>query len=394
MTPAPLAATLRRIERASGALATRSVARMDETLPWFRSLPADQRSWVTLVVQAGIGSLVQWMRNPISRPKVTGDVFGAAPREMARSVTLQQALAMVKITVEVAEEQAGELAATGEESELREAILRYSREIAFATAEVYARAAETRGAWDLRLQALLVDALLRGDAADALASRAAALGWTDLSPVSVVIGTVPVAPPVLSGPVVDSDQIVDSLVHAGRRAGLDVLAGVQGQRLVAVLGGAEDPARATQMLLAEFGPGPVVVGHPVPGLADAPESASAAESGWRAVAAWPAAPRPVAAADLLPERVLAGDTEARRRLVADVYRPLDAAGTTLAETLSVYLDAGGALEATARALFVHPNTVRYRLRRVGEITGLVPTNPRDAFSLRLALAIGRMHGQS
>lgn len=394
MTTAPLAATLRRIERASGALATRSVARMDETLPWFRSLPADQRSWVTLVVQAGIGSLVQWMRNPISRPKVTGDVFGAAPREMARSVTLQQALAMVKITVEVAEEQAGDLAAAGEESELREAILRYSREIAFATAEVYARAAETRGAWDLRLQALLVDALLRGDAADALASRAAALGWTDLSPVAVVIGTVPTAPLVLSGPAVDSDQIVDSLVHAGRRAGLDVLAGVQGQRLVAVLGGADDPARATQMLLAEFGPGPVVVGHPVPGLSDAPESASAAESGWRAVAAWPAAPRPVAAADLLPERVLAGDTEARRRLVADVYRPLDAAGTTLAETLSVYLDAGGALEATARALFVHPNTVRYRLRRVGEITGLVPTNPRDAFSLRLALAIGRMHGQS
>lgn len=362
---------------------------MDDTLPWFRSLPADQRSWVTLVAQAGIGSLVQWMRNPISRPKVTGDVFGAAPREMARSVTLQQALAMVKITVEVAEEQAGELAASGEESELREAILRYSREIAFATAEVYARAAETRGAWDLRLQALLVDALLRGDPADALASRAAALGWTDLSPVSVVMGTAPTS---LAPVVGDSDQIVDSLVHTGRRAGLDVLAGVQGQRLVAVLGGADDPVGATQMLLAAFGPGPVVVGHAVPALSGAPESASAAESGWRAVAAWPAAPRPVAAADLLPERVLAGDAEARRRLVADVYRPLEAASSTLLETLSVYLDSGGALEATARMLFVHPNTVRYRLRRIGEITGLIPTNPRDAFSLRLALAIGRMHG--
>ncbi|WP_073260482.1 PucR family transcriptional regulator [Cryptosporangium aurantiacum] len=389
MTTAPLTATLRRLERASGALATRSVARMDDTLPWFRSLPADQRSWVTLVVQAGIGSLVQWMRSPVMRPKVTGDVFGAAPREMARSVTLQQALAMVKITVEVAEEQAGELAAPGEESELREAILRYSREIAFATAEVYARAAETRGAWDLRLQALLVDALLRGDPADALASRAAALGWTDLSPVAVVIGTAP-----SPATVTDSDQIVDSLVHTGRRAGLDVLAGVQGQRLVAVLGGADDPVRATQMLLAEFGPGPVVVGHAVPTLSGAPESARAAEAGWRAVAAWPAAPRPVAAADLLPERVLAGDTEARRRLVSDVYKPLDAAGPTLVETLSVYLDSGGALEGTARMLFVHPNTVRYRLRRIGEITGLVPTNPRDAFSLRLALAIGRMHGQS
>ncbi len=27
---------------------------MDETLPWFRELPADQRAWVMLVAQAGV----------------------------------------------------------------------------------------------------------------------------------------------------------------------------------------------------------------------------------------------------------------------------------------------------------------------------------------------------
>src|SRR5690349_12646982 len=47
-TKPPLAATLRRIERAAGSLATSAVTRMDETLPWFRALPADQRSWVML----------------------------------------------------------------------------------------------------------------------------------------------------------------------------------------------------------------------------------------------------------------------------------------------------------------------------------------------------------
>jgi hypothetical protein len=377
----PLAATLRRLERASGSLATRSVARMDATLPWFRSLPAEQRSWVTLVAQAGIGALVQWMRDPASRPKVTGEVFGAAPREMARSVTLQQALAMVRITILTVEEQSDDLAAPGEEAQLREALLRYSREVAFAAAEVYARAAETRGAWDIRLQALLVDALLRGDPADALASRAAALGWTDLAPVAVVIGPAPAG---------DTDHVVDALVHAGRRTGLDVLAGVHGQRLIGVLGGAEDPLKATVALLGEFGPGPVVVGHAVATLAASPESARAADSGWRSAAAWPGAPRPVSAGDLLPERVLAGDADARRALVAGVYRPLADAGSTLLETLSVYLDSGGALEATARLLFVHPNTVRYRLRRVAEICALTPGSPRDAFSLRLALAVGRM----
>ena len=48
------------------------------------------------------------------------------------------------------------------------------------------------------------------------------------------------------------------------------------------------------------------------------------------------------------------------------------------------------LEATARMLFVHPNTVRYRLRRAGELTGLLPTDGRDAFALWLAVVFGRL----
>ena len=43
---------------------------------------------------------------------------------------------------------------------------------------------------------------------------------------------------------------------------------------------------------------------------------------------------------------------------------------------------------------MHPNTVRYRLRRVADITGLTPTSPRDAWSLRLALSLGRLADES
>jgi hypothetical protein len=383
VTRPTLAATLRRLERASGALATQSVARMDESLPWFRSMPADQRSWIMLIAQAGIGALVEWIRDPQHGARVSGEVFGGAPRELARSVTLQQAVAMVKVTVEVIEEQVEHLAAPGEEQALREAVLRYSREVAFAAAEVYARFAETRGAWDARLQALLVDAILRGDPPDALASRVAALGWTDLAPVAVAIGAAPGG---------DTDLVLDEVDRAGRHAGIDVLAGVQGNRLVVVIGGSDDPVKATLRLLAEFGDGPVVVGHAVPTLAEATESARAAEAGARAVAAWPGAPRPVAAADLLPERLLDGDASAREQLLQDVYAPLAAATGSLLETLSVYLETGGTLEGTARLLFVHPNTVRYRLRRVTEVCALSPTSPRDALTLRLSLALGRLEG--
>jgi DNA-binding PucR family transcriptional regulator len=78
--------------------------------------------------------------------------------------------------------------------------------------------------------------------------------------------------------------------------------------------------------------------------------------------------------------------------VHTVVEPLAEAGGELTRTLAHYLEGGGALEACARALFVHPNTVRYRLRRVSEVTGLNPADPRDALALRLALIIGRIDG--
>ena len=70
-------------------------------------------------------------------------------------------------------------------------MLRFSREIAFAAAEVYAGAAEAAGAWDARLEALVVDAVLRGEADDSMQSRASALGWGDVADVTFVVGSTP-----------------------------------------------------------------------------------------------------------------------------------------------------------------------------------------------------------
>ena len=66
------------------------------------------------------------------------------------------------------------------------------------------------------------------------------------------------------------------------------------------------------------------------------------------------------------------------------------AGGELLETLSAFLDANGALEATARALFVHANTVRYRMRRIAELCGHSPMDARGALTLQLALVLGRL----
>jgi hypothetical protein len=386
-THPPLAATLQRIERASGSLATQSIALMDEQLPWFRALPADQRSQITLVAQAGIASFVSWLRHTGTEPSPIGEVFGTAPATLARSVSLQQTVELVRITIEVVESGVEHLAAPGEEIALREAVLVYSREIAFAAAQVYAGVAETRGSWDARLEAMIVDGLLTDEPDDALASRAAALGWAAVSDVVVIVGAAPDGEP---------QEVLDEIQQAVRPRRTPALAGVHGDRLVVVLGsvhksGQDAKSRAVP-LLGHFGPGPVVVGPIVMDLAHAGRSAAAALSGLRAVSGWPGAPRPVLASELLPERALAGDADARRELVTEIYAPLvDAAGPLL-QTVASYLERGGALEATARDLYVHPNTVRYRLRRVTELTGRSPTEPRDAFVVQTALVLGRLDG--
>lgn len=373
--------TVQRLQRATGSLGTAAMASMEQRLPWFRAMSAENRSWIGLVAQAGIAAFVDWVKHPErGRRAVASEVFGTAPRELARAVTLQQAVEMVRITIDVVEARVDDLAAPGGEAELREAVLRYTREVAFAAARVYARTAEARGAWDARLEALVVDSLVRGEVGEGLHSWASALNWSH-SPVAVIAGRADGSEP---------EGLIDELRVIARRARLDLLAGVQGNRLVVVLGGTADPLTAAHQFAGRFGPGPMVVGPVVADLQSAARSAAAAMAGLRAAPAWPDAPRPVRAADLLPERALDGDETARAELVEHVYEPLLSGGSALIDTVVTYLEQGSSLEAAARLLFVHPNTVRYRLRRVSDLTGLSPARGRSGFTLWVAIVLGRL----
>jgi hypothetical protein len=382
-TPAEKAETLAWLRRISGDLATATIKRLEDTLPWYADMPPGRRSSVGLVAQAGITSFIQWYDDPTSTPWIAADIFAAAPRELLRSVSLQQTLQLIRVTVEVTEQRV-----TGRGEDLREAILLYSRELAFASADVYARAAEARGLWDARLEALVVDSILTGEADEELPSRIAALGWHGHGEVAVLVGTTP--------PQFD----VDHLRRMARKLGVDVLVGVQGSRLVLVIGrtepgtgagddGAELPfTEIARRLEPGFGSGYLVLGPTVPALVDAGQSARAALAGFAVARAWRNAPRPVEADDLLPERALAGDAVARHTLVERIYRPLRAHSADLVTTLWSYLDNGRSLEATARELFVHPNTVRYRLKRVSDVIGWDATGPREALILQTALILG------
>lgn len=378
--------TLAWLRTLSGELSTATLKRLEDTLPWYRDMPPGRRSAVGLVAQAGITSFISWYDDPKSIPWIAADVFGAAPRELLRSVSLQQTLQLIRVTVEVVEQRVKD-----SEESLREAILLYSREIAFAAADVYARAAEARGLWDARLEALVVDSILTGEYDSELPSRIAALGWNGHGEVSVLVGT---APRMLD---------VDMLRRTARHLEADVLIGVQGSRLVIVIGRVdqleeESPAEPKPFLeiAAElepgFGPGHLVLGHTVPSLLEAARSAKAALAGFAVARAWRKAPRPTLADDLLPERAFAGDPIARATLINRIYRPLNDHSSELLATLWCYLDNGRSLEATAREMFVHPNTVRYRLKRVSEVIGYDATGSREALILQAALVVGAIAG--
>ncbi len=272
-----------------------------------------------------------------------------------------------------------ELAAPGGEAELREAVLRYTREIAFGAAQVYARTAEARGAWDARLEALVVEALVRGEVDEGLQSWAAALNWSS-APVSVIAGYAGGDEPA---------ALIDELGVIARRARLDLLAGVHGHRLVVVLGGTADPLGAARQFA-----GPVRrragggrPGGRRPGVGHRLGGRGAGRAARRRRVAGRAAPgagqRPAARAR--PGRRRAGPGRARSERV---YEPLQRGGGALLDTAMTYLELGSSLEATARtACLFTPIPCVTGCAGSASSPASLPGDGRGGFSLWVAVRI-------
>ncbi len=369
------------LQSIAGELATATLSRLDETLPWYRSMPPARRAAIGSVAQNGITSFIQWYQDPSSQPWVAADVFGNAPRELLRSISLQETLQLIRVVVEMVEARV-----VAEHPDLTESVLRYSRDIAFSAADVYAKAAEARGLWDARLEALVVDSIISGETSQEISSRVAALGWRSDGQVAVLLG--------IANPSPDPD----GMRKLARKAGSDLLLGIQGRRQVVVIGlmtASNKPDQAIQAIAAQlesfFGQGPLILGTTVATVSDAPRSAKSALAAHTVAVSVGADKRPLAADELLPERALAGDSLARQTLIETYYLPLAKTSPELLTTLRSYLDCGRSLELTAKTLFVHANTVRYRLKRIFEEISADPTDSRTAFVLQVALLLGAIN---
>lgn len=93
----------------------------------------------------------------------------------------------------------------------------------------------------------------------------------------------------------------------------------------------------------------------------------------------------------LPRLVLTADPEAYADLRARVLAPLDdlrpAAAAKLTETLRAWLLLQGRRDDVAEALFVHPQTVRYRMGQLREAFGDRLDDPQEVLALTIALAL-------
>ncbi|MEV5751248.1 helix-turn-helix domain-containing protein [Actinoallomurus sp. NPDC052308] len=119
---------------------------------------------------------------------------------------------------------------------------------------------------------------------------------------------------------------------------------------------------------------PLFVASPAVPLADVPSMYALCRAALRAVAGEGGLHR---LPDLALAVAAAGAPDLGRLLadtLLDRLDPADDFHRQLAETALAYLDNDKRIEPTAGALHVHPNTVKYRVRRFGDITGrsLVP----------------------
>jgi DNA-binding PucR family transcriptional regulator len=133
------------------------------------------------------------------------------------------------------------------------------------------------------------------------------------------------------------------------------------------------------------------VGH----LRDVPRSRREADQVLRALGADPTGP---VAADfagahgrvtLMELRDFAADRPHLRSRRIELLSSHDSRhGTCYVETLRCYLDAFGDIPRAAKVASVHPNTFRYRLRRLVDVSGMDLEDPEERLLASLELRLG------
>jgi hypothetical protein len=247
-----------------------------------------------------------------------------------------------------------------------EALFAYIDELSSASAEGYAREQSRRaGEREARRRALLERLVtVPAPGADEVVELASGADWNPPPRVAA-----------LAWAAEDGERVA-------RRLPADALVAPWEDALVALLGDPEAPGRDDVLTGALAGRSAA--------LGPAVELERAGESARRALATLGlGAPGLQRAQDHAPELLLAADPAVAADLAARRLAPLDelrpSARARLTATLAAWLEHQGDVRATAEALHVHVQTVRYRLAQLREVFGDALDDGRARLELALAL---------
>ena len=360
---------------------------LQEALPWARSVPADGRRTLEGAIQTALDDLLSRLD---SQGTEDSEVPSPVPAELSRSLGPHRAMELTQVILDMLEEAGRTMGSEGER-----ATLVYTRQAATAAAELYADLAETRSGRKAVTESRIIRHLSEKTADTRTVDDLARLGWPTEFDCFAVVGE-PQGNDDGQGMENARQPIHTTVVRQGGRA----LVG-ESEGLMVVLINPDrsgTPADFCASILRFFTDESAVclgpLRHGISGAEDSIRAALSTHAAAPAVAdpITAALPRPLHADDLLPERALNGDTDAADQLYQEVYMSLagqDPDGP-LPTTLLTFLRSGNSLEVTAKKLGIHPNTVRYRLRRCVEVTGWDAMDPRESFVLQAALIIGRI----
>jgi sugar diacid utilization regulator len=238
---------------------------------------------------------------------------------------------------------------------------------------------------ELRIRRDLVDELLTGTDEESTLTRAIALGYDLQRPhrVLVIEG---------HGRSRDNDAFFQAVRHAAREEPAGTLLVARGAQVVLLADCEADWESMRNSVIRELGGGRarIGVGERCERIVDFPRSYRQARLAMRLLAAAEWDDRVVRFDDLGVYRLLIGNEDLGeverfvQRWIGTLLAYDQQRGADLVRTLSHYLDRGGSYEATASALIVHRNTLKYRLQRIRQITGLDLSDPDVCFNLSLA----------
>lgn len=390
----------------SDTLAERMLDRYLTTIPSYRSLPDETLRQVRLVNKRNVEGFVR----AVGRGAGPGDEELAFVRESAwrrarEGVPLSALLQAYRLGAQLAWAQT--LTQIGDDParlraglDLATSVMKWVDEVSGAVAQAYLEEYERLTSDREAARRDFLDGALGGTlSAEEILARAEALGLDPTVPCSVVlIGPAETGEDSLVRTVQHRlKSMVGDLPHSGNS-----LTVARGEEFVVVFAGAniDDVALGGQVRAfverAGAGTAGVVlragVGRARASLAEL--AASYREASIALAASRAGSNAPVAIyGQVLVEELILRERGVSGRLAQAILQPL-AEHPDLRATLLEYIQHGPSLPAVARRLFLHPNTVSYRLARIRDLTGRDPKSPSGIAELVLALRAHQLVGQN